>query len=42
MLNAEIMLWKTKVTCFSEFAAKFNKKMTKYFYDIMCLEQMLC
>ena len=28
--------------CFSEYAAKFTKKMTKHFYSIICLQQMLC
>ena len=40
------MLWKTQVTfqvfVFSEFAAKFTKQMTKIFYDIIYLQQMLC
>ena len=46
MLHAAKMLWKIKSTfqvfVFSDNAAKLTKKMTKQFYDIICLQQMLC
>ena len=45
MVHAEKMLWKTQVT-FQVFVLvnlqPNLQKMTKHFYDIKCLPQMLC